>query len=142
MTEEWHQQSLFAFLTAISDRIPDVQWAFHPPNGGKRPIRTAIHMKRSGVKRGIPDVLLPITRYPYNGLCIELKVGKNAPTAEQILWLNHLEHQGWLAYIEYEWTDAASRIISYLGHDPRQYGLSIPTNCITVTDKEINDATT
>lgn len=80
---------------------------FHPPMEGFRNPRTGAHLKAKGMKAGIPDCMIfhPIGssvdvegRYwmcEHRGLAIELKVGKNKPTASQVEWQDKLRACGW-----------------------------------------------
>ena len=36
---------------------PDLRWLFAVPNGGRRDVAEAAHLKRQGVKRGVVDLL-------------------------------------------------------------------------------------
>lgn len=65
--------------------------------GEKRDIGTARKLKQEGVKAGVPDLVLPVSRGGYHGLYIELKVGKNKPTKEQKEWLEALKQEGYYA---------------------------------------------
>ena len=56
-----------------------------------------IKAKKSGYKKGFPDLFLYEPRGKYHGLAIELKVGYNKPTVEQLTWLNKLTERGYLA---------------------------------------------
>ena len=56
-----------------------------------------IRAKKSGYKRGFPDLFIYEPRGSYHGLAIELKVGYNKPTVEQLTWLNKLTERGYLA---------------------------------------------
>lgn len=58
-----------------------------PARGGK--------LKKMGVKRGVPDILIFEPRGPFVGLAIELKVGRNKPTEDQHKWLFKLTMNGW-----------------------------------------------
>ena len=53
--------------------------------------------KATGMKRGVPDLFIYEPRGSYHGLAIELKVGYNKPTVEQLTWLNKLTERGYLA---------------------------------------------
>ena len=53
--------------------------------------------KATGYKRGFPDLFIYEPRGSYHGLAIELKVGYNKPTLEQINWANKLTERGYLA---------------------------------------------
>ena len=56
-----------------------------------------IKAKKSGYKKGFPDLFIYEPRGSYHGLAIELKVGYNKPTVEQLTWLNKLTERGYLA---------------------------------------------
>ena len=56
-----------------------------------------IKAKNSGYKKGFPDLFLYEPRGNYHGLAIELKIGYNKPTVEQLTWLNKLTKRGYLA---------------------------------------------
>ena len=92
-------------------------WQIHKgniPNGGKRDKRTAVALKRQGVKAGVPDICLPVARNGYHGLYIELKAGKNKATKNQEKWQVFLNDQGYYAVICYGWHEAAKVIEEYL----------------------------
>jgi len=86
----------------------------HIPNGGKRDKITAYRLKREGVKSGVPDICLPVSRGKYNGLYIELKAGKNKPTENQEFWIAELKKQGYLVEVCYDWAKAKDLILKYL----------------------------
>src|SRR3972149_6681497 len=44
-------------------------------------------LKAKGVKSGVPDVMIYELRGNYNGLAIELKVGRNPLSENQKIWL-------------------------------------------------------
>ena len=56
-----------------------------------------IKAKNSGYKKGFPDLFLYEPRGSYHGLAIELKVGYNKPTIEQLYLLKKLTDKGYLA---------------------------------------------
>ena len=87
---------------------------FHIPNGGSRNKIEAHNLKKQGVKAGVPDICLPVPRGKYHGLYIELKYGKNKPTAAQLCWLNNLNMQGYAVAICWGWEKAKDVIIAYL----------------------------
>jgi hypothetical protein len=55
-----------------------------------------IKAKKSGYKKGFPDLFIYEPRGEFNGLAIELKVGKNRATKEQLWWRNELNKRGYL----------------------------------------------
>lgn len=65
------------------------------PNGGARNPTTGAMLKREGVRRGIPDLCIPIARGGYNSLYIELKNGKAGRLSdEQKNVIDYLRRQG------------------------------------------------
>ena len=112
--ESGAQEALFDWLALQKGRYPEMQLAFHIPNGGKRNAAEAAHLKRQGVKAGVPDICLPVAKSGYHGLYIELKVGKNKPTEMQKRWIGELNAQGYRAVVCYGWEEAAKEIHAYL----------------------------
>ena len=89
MTEKHLQRATATLLDTLR-----LRWC-HVPNGGLRNARVGAELKRQGVKRGVPDVLIFVPSGEYVGLAIELKVGRNRLTPEQADWLAGLESAGW-----------------------------------------------
>jgi hypothetical protein len=76
--------------------MPGMKLIFAIPNGGTRNTKEAYRMKREGVKSGVPDLLLPVPRFPYHGLFIEMKRTKNFKVSdEQKQWCSDLHAQGY-----------------------------------------------
>lgn len=112
--ESGHQEALFEWAAYQMDYMPELEYMHHIPNGGKRDKRTAVALKRQGVKAGVPDICLPVARNGYHGLYIELKAGKNKATKSQGKWQKFLNSQGYYAVICYGWHEAAKVIEEYL----------------------------
>ncbi|WP_099468343.1 VRR-NUC domain-containing protein [Konateibacter massiliensis] len=112
--ESGHQEALFSWAAYQMQRMPELEYLHHVPNGGKRDKATAIALKRQGVKAGVPDIHLPVARGKYHGLYIELKAGKNTTTANQKRWLKFLGQQGYYIAVCYCWQDAAKLLEEYL----------------------------
>lgn len=99
MTEAQLQRAVAKVLDASC-----LLW-YHGPNEGKRNPRTGAALKAAGMKAGFPDVM--IFDYPMKGpvfakgLAIELKVGRNKPTASQLQWHNDLRVRGWRVEVCY-----------------------------------------
>ena len=103
---------------------------YHGPNEGKRNPRTGAALKAAGMKAGFPDVVVfepyavtvevPLMKsrgFSIDsllkgastvtesrvccGLAIELKVGRNKPTASQLQWDNDLRVRGWRVEVCY-----------------------------------------
>lgn len=119
-SEHEEQAALFRQLGYKAQQYPELALALAIPNGGLRSAATAGKLKAEGVKPGVPDVFLPVGRwYPeqehYNGLWLEMKVGKNRPTELQKWWHERLTEQGYAVYVCYSWIEAWNRVVEYLG---------------------------
>ena len=93
-------------------------------NGGKRDKITASSLKKSGVKPGVPDVLI-FTPPPSGigvGMAIELKRGaeegkrKGSVSAHQRVWLENLRAVGWRAEVAYG-LDHAVQLLKDAGYE-------------------------
>lgn len=91
----------------------------HCPNGEARNAVTGAKLKRMGVKRGVPDVLIFNNgrhrdskgfEYAVYGLAIELKAGKNKTTDEQAIWLLELEGHGWKCAVCYSLDEVVAQV--------------------------------
>lgn len=84
---------------------------YHGANEGDMPVQYRVKLKRKGTFAGFPDVMVfePFTgEWVYSqamnichGLAIELKVGRNKPTAAQEKWLWDLKGRGWRVEVCY-----------------------------------------
>lgn len=115
-SEDEMQIALFDCIKMHEDAFPDLSYICHPPNGGHRHPLIAARLKRMGVRAGVLDVLCFTSRYPHNGLALELKVGKNKITPFQRKYVDYLRAQGWLVCeVRDDWVDAWITIKNYLG---------------------------
>lgn len=110
MRESKEQEQLFN----VCRYIKECEFMFHVPNGGSRNLLEAINLKRQGVKAGVPDVCLPVSRGGYHGLFIELKVRKNKTTKPQSKYIDYLNSEGYLAVVCYGHLEALETIKNYL----------------------------
>lgn len=108
------QIALFDLALLLEKQHPELKLMFHVPNEGKRSVYSGAELKRAGLKKGVPDVMLPVARKGYNGLAIEMKAGKNAPTEEQKKWLTGLAGEGWLCYVCRGYEAAATVLGDYM----------------------------
>lgn len=115
VSEDDEQIRLFRMVEALIPRYPDLRLLFHVPNGGLRSKATARRMKAMGVKAGVPDLCLPVARGGYHGLAIEMKVGRNKPTAAQRWWITELGRQGYKVAVCYGAEEAMALLVGYLG---------------------------
>jgi len=115
MSEHTEQVALFNWCKKMEQRHLQLALIFAIPNGGKRPIGTAKKLKASGTKAGIPDIFLPVAnRHGKHGLWIELKVGKNKPSKNQLWWIHSLRAEGYEVDVCWGFEEARDTIIKYL----------------------------
>ena len=112
--EHQHQKALFEWAAIARDRHPELDRMFAIPNGGHRHKATAAKLKAEGVKAGVPDICLPVARGGHYGMFLELKAGKNRPTAEQAARLEQLREDGYFAVWCVGWAEASTLIVGYL----------------------------
>ncbi|HEX7386258.1 MAG TPA: VRR-NUC domain-containing protein [Castellaniella sp.] len=114
--EDDHQAALIRWARLQSKTTPELALLLHIPNGGRRNIREAARLKAQGVRAGVPDLLLPVSRFGRHGLWIELKAPKNGRvSADQKQWIEDLNKQGYAAMVCVGWLQARDAIIDYLG---------------------------
>lgn len=107
------QVALFQWA-ALQSQYQELSLMFAIPNGGARNIVVARKLKMEGVKRGVPDIFLPVPKGINSGMFIELKAGKNKPTPEQKEWSQGLTVMGYHVVLCYSWEEAVERIKEYL----------------------------
>lgn len=110
----WSEAEEQELVIKWSELTPALKWLFHIPNGGSRHPAEAVHLKRMGVKPGVPDLFLPLPVHPYHGLWIEMKSLTGRPTACQKEWIDHLRGQGYAAFICNGFDAAKERITEYM----------------------------
>lgn len=71
--------------------------------------------KAVGLKAGCPDLWLPIARRGFHGLVIELKRPGQKPRDNQIMWLEFLHKEGYLAVLCEGDEDAIHLLEWYIG---------------------------
>ena len=113
--EDNEQSALFDWAKMSHGRYPELAFFFSIPNGGYRPIVTALKMKATGTLKGVCDTFLPVARHGKNGLFIELKIHPNKPSPEQLEFIDFVTQQGYLAVICWSAEEAIQTIEDYLG---------------------------
>jgi hypothetical protein len=108
--EHMEQCALMRWCQLNEQKYPELRWIYAIPNGGQRNILVAAKLKKEGVKAGVPDLCLPVARGGYQALYIELKAGKNKPTASQLEWQGGLNALGNLSVTCWGW-ESGSRVI-------------------------------
>jgi hypothetical protein len=114
-TESQLQAAVFLWASWHEGKWPDLGLMFAIPNGGARDTVTGAILKREGVKKGVPDIFLPVARGPYHGLFIEMKAGKRGKvSAEQEYYLNRLAENGYWSIVCRDADGAILAIKSYM----------------------------
>ena len=113
---EYQQQvNIFKFAEQMAAQYPELEMLVGSMNGVRLTIGQAVKAKKAGMKKGYPDILLPINRKPYSGLYIELKRDKkNKVSVEQVWWLERLRKQGFYATVCHGEDEAKDLLIKYL----------------------------
>jgi hypothetical protein len=122
--ERGMQVNLFRWAAAQECVLPRLKLLFAVPNGGARPAVmkdgrrfsvAAARMKAEGVKRGVPDICLPVPMGGFCGLWIEMKAGDNPASPEQRAWMSALAAEGACVHVvRDEWLHAKALIEDYL----------------------------
>lgn len=114
-TEAQEQKALFKWANWAKGKYPVLGLLYHIPNGGSRNIIEAHNLKMQGVKRGVPDICLPVPAHHYTGLYIELKRRNGGVVSrEQREWLAALNRVGNKAVVCNGWEQARDVILEYL----------------------------
>lgn len=95
-------------------RLPEFA-LFAIPNGGARDVITGARLKAEGVRRGVVDLMLAASKGERSGLFMEMKIGKNNPSPEQLAFIEHLRSQNYTASVHWESESAIQAIKDYLG---------------------------
>lgn len=85
-SESVEQQTFFQWAEVASGKHPELRLMYHVPNEGKR-----------------------------SALYIELKAGRNKPTADQLAWLAALDAAGNKTAVCWGWQAASKAVVEYLG---------------------------
>ena len=120
MSEHDEQCLLFAWAALVAPKHPELRLLYAIPNAGgyrggfKSNVVRVARAKREGVRKGVPDICLPVPRGSYHGLYVELKAKGGRVKPEQREWLHALQEKGYAAHLCVGWEDAKETIESYL----------------------------
>ena len=117
-SEHEEQVALIEWADMSLGRYPELAYLHAIPNGTRTSIQIAKRMKQEGVRKGVPDLFLPVVvRYDgafIPGLYIEMKYGKNKPSKEQKDFISFLRTQGYYVQVCYDMESAKNTIEAYL----------------------------
>ena len=111
--ESSEQQALIVWCELNRNKYRGLDLLFAIPNGGSRHKLEAFRLKKEGVKAGVPDLFLPVSKKGYNGLFIEMKYGRNKLTEKQKEWIINLNLQGYKTAVCYGMEEAITVLKEY-----------------------------
>ena len=114
--EEIQMMVFFDYCRAMSHMHPAYGMAFHIPNERKASIQRRVALKRAGLKKGVPDICVPVPNEKYHALYIEMKVKPNKPSPEQLELLSQLNSQGNYAILCWSASAAMEILDNYIGN--------------------------
>lgn len=115
-SEEDDQIAVMEWLHVFRPDVFARTW--HTPNGGKRHIKVAAHLRAMGAKPGIPDLITLIPRNGFIGLALEMKRSDKTPcavTKEQREWLDYFSSMGFRAEVAFGYQHAVNIYNDYFG---------------------------
>lgn len=117
VSEETEQIHLMVWCRYMENQFPELETIYHIVNEGKRTAVTGGKLKEMGLRKGMPDVHLPVSRCAFSSLYIEMKKIGGKPTAEQVDRLEILERYG-NAVVICEGAEAAEKVLTaYCSND-------------------------
>lgn len=94
LTESQEQILVMDWCRMMEYKYPELELMHHNVNEGKRSKRYGAIKKKEGMKKGVPDLCLPVAKGLYHSLYIELKSKTGRATLEQKEWVNKLNKYG------------------------------------------------
>ena len=114
-SESDEQKALMRWTKYNSGRWPELERLYHIPNEGQRDPRVGARMRDEGMKKGVPDLCLPVARGGCHALYIEMKRTKGGTVSpEQTDWIEWLLRHGYAACVCRGWQEAAKVIKEYM----------------------------
>lgn len=113
--EKDEQMLLFEWAEWAACSHPELALLYHIPNEGKRSKLAGYTLQLQGMRRGVPDICLPVARGGYHALYVEMKRLKGSKTSEdQRAWIDALNRAGNKAVICKGFDEAKAAIEEYL----------------------------
>ena len=114
MSEHDDQVAIFEWAKMSEGAYPDL-WLLHASmNAGRRTKRQGAKLVRSGLKKGVPDITLPIACGGYIGLWIEQKVKGGRVRPSQDEWHKRLEDAGHRVIVSWSVEESIQVLTDYL----------------------------
>ena len=93
--EHYNQVAVVQWAAYQAKKYPGLGLLYSIPNAARRSLRQGAWMKSEGLRAGVPDLCLPVTRGTFHGIYLEMKSMKGKTTKEQGDWLVELSKQGY-----------------------------------------------
>lgn len=116
MTEYIHQKAVFEWSQQkhIREAYPDLELLHHIKNETTGGAKQVAIDRKNGVRKGVPDLSLPVPRGQYHGLYIEMKNETGRVSKEQKWWGDKLEKKGFKFNVCHGWKEATEVLLWYL----------------------------
>ena len=114
--ESKHQQAVIKWSqqSSIRSKWPELALLHHIKNETREGAKQIAIDKAIGVKKGVPDLSLPVPRGRYHGLYIEMKNDAGRASQEQKWWGERLTEQGYRWEVCHGWRSAVQSLEWYL----------------------------
>lgn len=116
VSEARHQQAVIKWSQqpAVRNAWPELALLHHIKNETTEGAKQVAVDRAMGVKKGVPDLCLPVPRGRYHGLYIEMKTETGRTTAAQGWWGEKLLEQGYMFEVCHGWQSAVRVLQWYL----------------------------
>lgn len=104
----------WAMQPSIRDRWPELALLHHIKNETTGGAAEVAADKAMGVKKGVPDLCLPVARGGFHGLYIEMKTPSGKASEAQRWWVTRLTEQGYRAVVCHGYDAAVAELCWYL----------------------------
>jgi hypothetical protein len=106
----------FDYCRSMAHINPAYALAYHVPNESKASIARRVTLKRAGLKKGVPDICVPVANDKYHSLYIEMKIKPNKASPEQMSLLQHLNAVGNYAVLCWSADEAMDILDKYIAN--------------------------
>lgn len=107
--------TLFMWAEIMKEKYPELEMLFAVPFDAYKSVSSCKKFTEEGLKKGIPDVCLPISNGKFSSLWIKIKSSKHTKlTEKQKWWIKELNAKGCLAVDCVGWEAARDIILNYL----------------------------
>ena len=105
------------FITAVDlmiPQVPELAALYAIPNGGNRHPAVGAKLKAEGVRRGVPDLHLPVARGGFHSLYLETKCPDKGLSGYQAGRIRYLRELGNCVLVCYSITELLDAVMNYL----------------------------